>query len=185
MEPIQTLLPTKIPKTEPAKIVGVISDTHVPVRAPTLPKSVFDAFERADFILHAGDLVDLSVIDELEQIAPVLAVRGNMDTGRIGELLPEINVLKLFAWKIGLIHDPGSLTDLSKLQKIASENQFDVLIYGHTHTANITWAGKTLFVNPGSPTCPQPPFLCKPSVAVLTITKQAITPEIMEFPNPI
>ncbi len=181
LEHSQTLLPTKIPKNEPAKIIGLISDTHVPTRAHTLPNGVLTAFEKADFILHAGDLVNLSVIDELEQVAPVLAVRGNMDTGKIGELLPEVNVLKLFAWKIGLVHDPGSLTDLSRLQQIATENGFDVLVYGHTHTASIVWVGKTLFVNPGSPTCPQPPFLCKPSVALLKVTKEEIKPEIIEL----
>jgi putative phosphoesterase len=63
----------------PGKIVGLISDTHVPVRAKEIPKEVFKVFENVDYIVHAGDLVELSVIDELEQIAPVLVVYGNMD----------------------------------------------------------------------------------------------------------
>jgi putative phosphoesterase len=177
----QTLLPTNIPKTEPVKIIGLISDTHIPTRAQTLPKSVFTAFEKADFILHAGDLVELSVIDELEQIAPVLAVRGNMDVGPIRELLPEVNVLKLFDWKIGLVHDPGSLTDLCWLREIASYSGFNVLVYGHTHTANITWEEQTLFINPGSAIFPEPAFTSKPTVALLKVTKQSISPEIVEI----
>lgn len=61
------------------KNIGLISDTHVPARAREIPKEVFVVFENVDFIVHAGDLVDLSVIDELEQLAPVLAVHGNME----------------------------------------------------------------------------------------------------------
>ena len=61
------------------KVVGLISDTHVPVRAKEIPKRVFKVFENVDYIVHAGDLVELSVVDELEQIAPVLVVYGNMD----------------------------------------------------------------------------------------------------------
>lgn len=63
----------------PGKTLGLISDTHVPVRAREIPKEVFKIFDKVDCIVHAGDLVDLSVIDELERLAPVLAVCGNMD----------------------------------------------------------------------------------------------------------
>ncbi len=62
-----------------SKTVGLISDTHVPKLAHTIPPRVFQIFEKVDYIIHAGDLVELAVIDELEQLAPVLAVHGNMD----------------------------------------------------------------------------------------------------------
>ena len=62
-----------------SKKVGLISDTHVPKRAHYVPKRVFEIFEKVDYIIHAGDLVELAVVDELEQLAPVLAVHGNMD----------------------------------------------------------------------------------------------------------
>ena len=69
-----------VPKNyEAAKIIGLISDTHVPKKAMCVPKKVFEVFADVDFIIHAGDLVELAVIDELEQAAPVLAVHGNMD----------------------------------------------------------------------------------------------------------
>ena len=66
--------------SEAVKTIGLISDTHIPKRAMCVPKRVFEIFENVDYIIHAGDLVELSVVDELEQIAPVLAVHGNMDT---------------------------------------------------------------------------------------------------------
>jgi putative phosphoesterase len=76
-----------------AKTVGVISDTHVPDRAKKIPKNVFKVFENVDFIVHAGDLVQLSVIDELERLAPVLVVYGNMDGPEVRSKLPKLNSL--------------------------------------------------------------------------------------------
>ena len=73
---------------EAAKIIGLISDTHVPKRAIKVPQKVFEVLNDADFIIHAGDLVELSVIDELEEIAPVLAVHGNMDDQEASGALP-------------------------------------------------------------------------------------------------
>jgi len=162
-----------------AKSVGLISDTHVPVRAREVPKKVFEVFEKVDYIIHAGDLVDLSVIDTLEQIAPVLAVYGNMDGPEIRGRLPKINSLKVFDWKIGVIHDPGTLFGMGKMREIARQNGFHVLVYGHTHHANIKWEGEILFINPGSPTNPVPPFITKPTVGLLTVTREKISPEIV------
>jgi putative phosphoesterase len=163
------------------KTVGLISDTHIPARAREIPPKVFEVFEKVDFIIHAGDLVDLSVIDELEQLAPVLAVYGNMDGPKIRGKLPKIDSAKVLNWKIGVTHNPGALFGMKKMREIAKQNSFDVLVYGHTHSPKIKREEKTLFVNPGSPTNPLPPFIAKPSVAVLRITKEKITPEIIHL----
>ena len=74
-----------------------------------IPMKVFEIFDKADYIIHAGDLVDLSVVDELEKIAPVLAVQGNMDGLEVAGALPRLNSLRVFDWKIGVIHDQNSL----------------------------------------------------------------------------
>jgi putative phosphoesterase len=161
--------------------VGLISDTHVPVRARAIPKAVFKIFENVDFIVHAGDLVQLAVIDELEQLAPVLAVHGNMDGPEVSGALPKLNALKISDWKIGVQHDPSTSFGMGKMREIAKQNNFNVFIYGHTHSSSIKWEGKTLFINPGSPTNPVPPFLNKPSVGLLTITKEGITPQIIQL----
>jgi putative phosphoesterase len=60
-------------------LIGVISDTHIPERANTIPEIVFEIFKEVDLILHAGDLVSLEVRDQLEKIAPTICVQGNMD----------------------------------------------------------------------------------------------------------
>jgi putative phosphoesterase len=164
-----------------SKTVGLISDTHVPARARCIPKMVFKIFENVDFIVHAGDLVQLSVIDELEQLAPVLAVYGNMDGPEVSGALPKLNALKIYGWKIGVMHDPNTLFGRGKMREIAKQNSFDVFVYGHTHNANIKWEGKILYINPGSPTNPMASFINKPSVALLKITKEDITPEIVHI----
>ena len=105
----QTQVPREIPKIKPAKIVGLISDTHIPTRAKCIPEKVFKIFENADFIIHAGDLVELAVVDELEQLAPVLAVHGNMDGPEVSGALPKLNSLKVSDWKIGVMHDPNTM----------------------------------------------------------------------------
>jgi len=172
---------SKLGEYSPTKSVGLISDTHIPVRARDIPKKVFEVFDKVDFIVHAGDLVEMSVIDELEQVAPVLAVCGNMDGPEIRGKLPKMNSVKAFDWKIGVIHDPGALFGMRKMREIAKKNGFDVLVYGHTHNSSIKWEGNTLFINPGSPTSPLPPFITKPTVALLRITKEQITPAIIQI----
>src|SRR3972149_6697557 len=149
-----TMISREMANLKASKTVGLIADTHVPARARCIPKMVFKIFENADFIVHAGDLVRLSVIDELEQLAPVLAVHGNMDGPEVSGALPKINSLKIYGWKIGVMHDPNPLFGRGKMREIAKQNGFNVLVYGHTHNANVKWEGKTLYINPGSPTNP-------------------------------
>jgi putative phosphoesterase len=177
----QTQFAREMPAIKAAKTVGLISDTHIPVRARCIPKMVFKIFENVDFIVHAGDLVELAVIDELEQLAPVLAVHGNMDGPEVSGALPKLNSLKISDWKIGVMHDPSTLFGMGKMREIAKRNGFNVLVFGHTHNSSIKWEGKTLYINPGSPTNPLPSFIAKPSVALLKVAKEAITPEIIHI----
>jgi len=177
----QAQIPSKLPILNPGKTVGLISDTHVPSRAKCIPKAVFRVFENVDFIIHAGDLVELAVIDVLEQLAPVLAVYGNMDGPEIRGAYPKLNSLKIADWKIGVMHNPETMYGLGKIRELTKQNGFNVFVYGHTHNSSIKWEGKTLFINPGSPTNPEPPFLSKPTVALLKITKETIIPEIVQI----
>jgi putative phosphoesterase len=176
-----TMIPHNVASIRASKTVGLISDTHVPARAPLIPKMVFKIFENVDFIVHAGDLVQLDVIDELEQLAPVLAVHGNMDGPDVSGALPKLNTLKIYGWKIGVMHDPNTLFGRGKMREIAKQNGFNAFVYGHTHNASIKWEGQLLYVNPGSPTNPMASFINKPSVGLLKVTKDAITPEIVQI----
>jgi uncharacterized protein len=162
------------------KTIGLISDTHVPKQTRSIPKRVFEIFKNADYIIHAGDLVELTVIDELEKIAPVLAVHGNMDSLEVNNAFPTLNSMKIFEWKIGVMHDPGFVFGLNKSREIVQQNGFNVFVFGHTHTPFISWEEKILYINPGSTTHPKSP-LNKPSVGLLKITNEAIVPKIVEF----
>jgi putative phosphoesterase len=176
-----TALVSKEPPTiTVTKKVGLISDTHVPKKVYALPKKIFEVFNKVDYIIHAGDLVELSVIDELEQIAPVLAVHGNMDDINVSEALPTLNTLKVFDWKIGVMHDPNIAFGFSQMRNLVKENSFDVFVYGHTHMADIKWEEKKLYINPGSATVPAS-VMGKVSAGILKITKDSITPEIIEL----
>lgn len=134
-------------------LIGVISDTHIPYRANNIPKKVFEEFKDVDLILHAGDIEDLTVLDELKKIAPVKAVNGNCDYH------PELNdfeIMTIEDIKIGLTH--GTVYpkgDTQQLYYLAKELGVNVLISGHTHRSLIKQVKDVLLLNPGSPTQPR------------------------------
>ncbi len=161
--------------------LGVISDTHIPARADKIPERVFEIFGGVSLIIHAGDLTQLSVLEELERTAPVVAVHGNMDNADVRAKLLEINSAEVYDWKIGVIHDPSAMWGTWRMKKIAKQNSFDVLVFGHTHRPSVKRETGILLINPGSPTNPIPPFLVKPSVALLRIEKRKIDPEIVKL----
>jgi putative phosphoesterase len=163
------------------KIVGLISDTHIPTRASKISPLVFDIFKDVDYILHAGDLVQLDVIDQFEQLAPVYAVHGNMDGIGVREQLPWMNKLKIYDWKLGVTHDPGIFYGRGRMREMAEENKVNIFVYGHTHHPSIRWDTDILFINPGSPTNPLPPFVTKPTVARLELTRENVQPRIISL----
>ncbi len=151
-------------------LIGVISDTHIPTRARKIPKKVIDSFSSVDLILHAGDIVSIEVVDELNNLAPVEAVAGNMDFPEVVEKFPEFKVVEVMGRRIGIVHDTGSYVGLSDFaRRLALEKELDVLVFGHTHRSFMRREGGKLYLNPGSPTHPIPPFLVKPSFALLRV----------------
>lgn len=155
------------------KWVGLISDTHLPTRAREIPPKVFEIFRNVDLIIHAGDLVDIKVLKELKKIALVIAVHGNMDFPEVMNSLPPINSVEIFGKRIGVVHDAG-IFGTEKMKRIAKENNFDILIFGHTHRQFLMEDEGKIFINPGSATNPIPPFLVKPSVAILRISEEKV-----------
>ncbi len=131
--------------------VGVISDTHVPAIVKALPSVIFDIFKDVELILHAGDLVEMSVLDELKAIAPVEAVAGNMDTIEIRQTLPDKMIVEIGRFRVGLIHGQGKVE--GQMERIRREfDSVDLIVFGHSHTPFWGKAGGMLFLNPGSPT---------------------------------
>ena len=131
--------------------VGIIADTHVPSVAHALPPKLFDVFQGVELILHAGDIVELSVLDELRSIAPVEAVAGNMDAHHVQQRLPAKKILTLGRFTVGLTHGKYKI----EVQKEMIRKEFgrvDLIVFGHSHTPFWGRVGDVLFLNPGSPT---------------------------------
>jgi putative phosphoesterase len=131
--------------------IGVLSDTHVPAIAPSLPAAVFELFKDCELILHAGDIVELSVLDELRAIAPVEAVAGNMDGGDVHRALPVKKIIPVGKFRVGLIHGKWKL-DIQKEMIRKEFDKVDLIVYGHSHSPFWGMVDGMLFLNPGSPT---------------------------------
>jgi uncharacterized protein len=162
--------------------IGLISDTHIPEACDHLPAPVFEAFSGVDLVMHAGDVYINRVLDELAQIAPVIAALGNGDEGLDGhrfKLDPEERVrsahlLEIEGVRVGLVHalpTPDETSD--EVFENAMHRHFggivDVLVIGHSHLEGITRFGKTLVVNPGSATLPRNLVDVPGTVAILEI----------------
>lgn len=124
--------------------IGVISDTH-----GSLSAAACEALAGVSLILHAGDLDTPEVLARLEQIAPVQAVRGNMDRQPGVSQLPVSRVVSLGEINLYMLHD---LLDLD-LNPVAAG--FQAVITGHTHRPEVQWRGTVLFLNPGSASRPR------------------------------
>jgi len=109
-----------------------------------------------NLILHAGDLIVLSVLDWLEKIAPVLAVRGNGDSGLSPDpRLAETQTLTVCGKRIGLCHYLDTRSDLQNAMERYFGGKMDVIVYGDTHVASIETHEGVLVINPGSPSIPR------------------------------
>jgi uncharacterized protein len=107
--------------------------------------------ERADLILHAGDVAAASVLRELEAFAPVEAVFGNMDEPALRAELPERRVVEVEGVRIGLVHIPGARAGREE-RLVSLFPGCDMVVYGHTHLPQVEQHRGVWIVNPGSPT---------------------------------
>ncbi len=130
--------------------IGVISDTHIP-HFKKLPEVIWEHFAEVELIIHAGDLSILSVIDELETIAPVVAVQGNIEHEEVVLKLPIKREIEVGHCRIGIVHILGESSNRVKLARREFPDA-RVVVYGHSHIPyNHEHEGQLLF-NPGSVT---------------------------------
>ena len=152
--------------------LGIVSDTHGLLRPEVAP-----ALKGVDKILHLGDVGKISVLDELAKIAPVTAVRGNVDREGACGKLPETEVV--------LVEDSVHggryiymLHDLKTLHLDPAAGKFAAVLHGHTHVPNFYMKIGMLYFNPGS--CGPRRFELPVTVGLLTITKSGVLePEIV------
>jgi putative phosphoesterase len=131
----------------------ILADTHVPKRARDLPPGVWSAVDDADVVLHAGDWVDVPLLDALERrAARLVAVYGNNDGPALRARLPEVARAELGGLRFAVVHETGAATGREERCARAYPDA-DVLVFGHSHIPwDSTAAGGLRLLNPGSPT---------------------------------
>lgn len=147
--------------------VGVISDTHLSGYDGRLKKTLDEHFSDADIILHAGDLVEISILDMFAG-KEVKAVCGNMDYPSVKEKLPEQLLFEIRGFKFALIHGWGAPWGIEE-KILAKTGNMDCIVYGHTHKAICHKNAGILFFNPGSPTNKR--FAAHGTIGILEIDK--------------
>ena len=120
-------------------LVGLISDTHGLLR-----REVAAALAGVDRILHAGDVGRPEILEALQAIAPVTAVRGNVDTASWADKLPTDTVKWIDGFNVYMIHSRGQMRIFPKAAKM------DVVVSGHSHKPLIETLNDVLYINPGS-----------------------------------
>ncbi len=156
-------------KIEPAILIGVISDTHGVLRSEAI-----EALRGSEHIIHAGDVGSPEILAELSALAPLTAIRGNIDKGAWARKLPETEVLELGGLSIYVLHD---LAQLDLKPKAAG---FSVVISGHSHVPKHETRDGVFYFNPGS-AGPQR-FRLPISVGRLIVNDGGVRGEILHLP---
>jgi hypothetical protein len=146
--------------------IGVISDTHGLLR----PEAI-EALRNVEHILHAGDVGDAIILDQLRQLAPVTAIRGNIDRSGLCAQLPETELVEMNGCSIYMLHDVHDID----LDPVAADIQ--VVISGHSHKPLIEWKKKVLYFNPGSAGPRR--FSLPISLGYLHIRERSLEPELI------
>lgn len=147
--------------------IGIISDTHGLLR----PEAERD-LTGVDHIMHAGDIGRPEIVDALRRIAPVTAIRGNVDNGAWTRDYPDTNLVRLAGKSIYILHDLKTL-------KADAGAGIDVIVSGHSHVPKIHTVGGVLYLNPGSagPRRVKLPI----TLATLEVTPDGMRPEIHDL----
>jgi putative phosphoesterase len=132
--------------------LAIVSDTHLPRGSRSLPAECVERLRAADGILHAGDFMELSVLESLRSLGPpVWAVRGNVDSAELQARLPLTRVVSVGGAKIAMIHDSGPAG--GRLERMRRRfPDADGVVFGHSHLPLLESSGGFTIFNPGSPT---------------------------------
>ena len=161
--------------------IGVIADTHIPAIAAELPSEIYSYLKNCDCIVHAGDVVDMSLIEELRLIADTYAVSGNMDSFDVKKTLPEKLIFEVAGKSIGVVHGRGNPAKVLQFVEDDFKNKkLDIIIFGHSHVPFNGLIDGTIYFNPGSVT--DRVFAPYRSFGIITIEKNEINAEIIRLP---
>lgn len=162
--------------------IGIISDTHISAideEAEKLLNLLNKLFVDCDLVIHAGDIISVEFIKELNRFFQVEAVHGNMDLPQTRQTYPQRKIIEAEGKLIGVIHGSGPQEGIRKRVAINFEIKPDIIIYGHTHEPFAGYDEGIYFINPGSPNDTR--FAFVNSVALLTISNRKHNAEIIKF----
>ena len=131
----------------------LLADTHLPTRARALPAAVWAQVDAADLVVHAGDWIDVALLDALERRSrALLACWGNNDGPALRARLPETARATLEGVRVAVTHETGPAAGRERRADLAHPDT-DLLVFGHSHIPwNTTTPGGLRLLNPGSPT---------------------------------
>ena len=130
----------------------LLADTHLPLRARRLPDQVWQAVDKAELVVHAGDWVVPTLLDELqERAARLVGVFGNNDGPELRARLPEVATEVVEGVRLGVVHETGPARGREARMR-ALYPDLDLLVFGHSHIPWDTTADGLRLLNPGSPT---------------------------------
>jgi len=159
------------------KRIGVLSDTHLHGPDIGLEELAARHFWDMDLIVHAGDMVNISVLDVFAVLGKdVIAVCGNMDGHDVRSSFPMQRIIEIEQIRIGIVHGWGSPHGIRQRIRNAFE-QVDAIIYGHTHVGFSDMEAGIFFFNPGSPTDSR--FTSSRSLGIITVQGHSIKGEII------
>jgi len=166
--------------------IGLIADTHMPGSLEDLWPQAKDALSGVDFILHAGDLHTLDIVDELDKLAPTYVSIGNGDIGIVDERLKHNWMFEFEGVHVGLIHHfPSPLRKspetINKYVARHFDRTLDVVIFGHTHLEGVYQVDNLLCVNPGSPTLPRNQSVRMGTLGYLDISEGQVSASIFQI----
>jgi putative phosphoesterase len=138
---------------QPATRLVIMSDTHLPSRAKDLPPQLWADAEQADVVIHAGDWVDVALLDELERrCSRVVGCYGNNDGPPLRARLPEVATVTVDGLRLAVVHETGQAQG-REARCDRAFTDLDVLVFGHSHIPWDTTTARGLrLLNPGSPT---------------------------------
>jgi putative phosphoesterase len=150
----------------------------MPRGARTLPAACIRELEAAELILHAGDFVAASVLEQLRRFGPVEAVHGNMDSPALAAALRAERVVEVAGARIGMVHDPGPQAGREERLRHRYPG-CHAIVYGHTHLPQLTRHGDCWILNPGSPT--ERRRAPARTMLLLGVRGRALEPELVEL----
>jgi len=159
--------------------IAVLSDTHLPKGARALPAACVERLRAADLILHGGDLIAVSFLEELRALGPpVEAVHGNVDEPALRSLLPKEHVVDAGGVRLGMVHNGGPKAGREG-RLIARFPDCAAVVYGHSHIPQVERIDGVWILNPGSPTDRR--RAPTRTMIELRIARGTVVPELLHF----